>query len=172
MIPARLQNDYEKKKKAAAKKQIESKQQYYQRKFDEDLEKYKSSAGSSTMNPRGAVHLQVPKRPDPDASLESVDLDEPEPEYEENQNLEQFLNSNETDALYDVSPLPRDETPLQKTDAVGEVVNEVPINVISAGSSPTTGTITPPTGAITSPTESVYCTPDMTTEKLSEISLN
>lgn len=107
------------------------------------MEKFKSSPQN---------RLQVPLRHDPDASLESVDLDDPEEKV-----LESFL--------YDVSPLPRDETPLQKVDEL------VPINIIQ-DSSPT-DTVTPPLlerGA--SRAESLYYTPDHTAEKLSEISLN
>ena len=108
--------------------------------------------------------LQVPNRHDPDASLESVDLDDPD-EAATN-TLEAFLN--EPDALYDVSPLPRDETPLQKTDDVEQVLSEVPINVISTESPDTN---TPIGSEVVSGSASLYFTPDVTTDQLSEISL-
>ena len=47
----------------------------------------------------------MPARHDPDASLETVDLND-----EGAANLEAFLADSNNDHLYDVSPLPRDES--------------------------------------------------------------
>ena len=152
----RLQNEYEKKKKLhTEQKSVESAklQKHYQSKFDEDVKSFQEGN-----------RLQVPNRHDPDASLESVDLDDPD-EAATN-TLEAFLN--EPDALYDVSPLPRDETPLQKTDDVEQVLPEVPINVISTESPDTN---TPIGSEVVSGSASLYFTPDVTTDQLSEISL-
>ena len=157
-ISDRLQNEYEKKKKLHSdKKSVDSEklQKHYQSKFDEDVKNFQD----------GNNRLQVPLRHDPDASLESVDLDDPD-EAATN-TLEAFLN--EPDALYDVSPLPRDETPLQKTDDVDQVLNEVPINVVSTESPDTNNT--PAGSQVVSGSASLYFTPDVTTEQLSEISL-
>jgi len=154
----RLQNEYEKKKKLHSdKKSVDSEklQKHYQSKFDEDVKNFQD----------GNNRLQVPLRHDPDASLESVDLDDPD-EAATN-TLEAFLN--EPDALYDVSPLPRDETPLQKTDDVDQVLNEVPINVVNTESPDTNNT--PAGSQVVSGSASLYFTPDVTTEQLSEISL-
>ena len=160
LLSARLQNEYEKKKKLHSDKiSIESAkiQKHYQSKFDEDLKNFQE----------GKNRLQVPHRHDPDASLESVDLDE-DPDEGATHTLEAFLN--EPDALYDVSPLPRDETPLQKSENIEEVLTEVPINIVTADESPESNT--PPAGSeIVSGSASLYFTPDGTTEQLSEISL-
>ena len=157
-ISDRLQNEYEKKKKLhSEKKSMDSEklQKHYQSKFDEDVKNFQD----------GNNRLQVPLRHDPDASLESVDLDDPD-EAATN-TLEAFLN--EPDALYDVSPLPRDETPLQKTDDVDQVLTEVPINVVNTESPDTNNT--PAGSQVVSGSASLYFTPDVTTEPLSEISL-
>ena len=157
-ISDRLQNEYEKKKKLhSEKKSVDSAklQKHYQSKFDEDVKNFQD----------GNNRLQVPLRHDPDASLESVDLDDPD-EAATN-TLEAFLN--EPDALYDVSPLPRDETPLQKTDDVDQVLTEVPINVVNTESPDTNNT--PAGSQVVSGSASLYFTPDVTTEQLSEISL-
>ena len=157
-ISDRLQNEYEKKKKLhSEKKSMDSEklQKHYQSKFDEDVKNFQD----------GNNRLQVPLRHDPDASLESVDLDDPD-EAATN-TLEAFLN--EPDALYDVSPLPRDETPLQKTDDVDQVLTEVPINVVNTESPDTNNT--PAGSQVVSGSASLYFTPDVTTEQLSEISL-
>ena len=157
-ISDRLQNEYEKKKKLHSdKKSVDSEklQKHYQSKFDEDVKNFQD----------GNNRLQVPLRHDPDASLESVDLDDPD-EAATN-TLEAFLN--EPDALYDVSPLPRDETPLQKTDDVDQVLTEVPINVVNTESPDTNNT--PAGSQVVSGSASLYFTPDVTTEQLSEISL-
>ena len=155
-ISDRFQNEYEKKKKLHSdKKSVDSAklQKHYQSKFDEDVKNFQDGN-----------RLQVPLRHDPDASLESVDLDDPD-EAATN-TLEAFLN--EPDALYDVSPLPRDETPLQKTDDVDQVLDEVPINVVSTESPENN---TPAGSQVVSGSASLYFTPDVTTEQLSEISL-
>lgn len=66
-----------------------------------------SSEGSTPSGGREAGGwLKVPARHDPDASLETVDLSDNEAAAA---NLEAFLGSN-ADNLYDVSPLPRDES--------------------------------------------------------------
>ena len=155
-ISDRLQNEYEKKKKLHSdKKSVDNAklQKHYQSKFDEDVKSFQDGS-----------RLQVPLRHDPDASLESVDLDDPD-EAATN-TLEAFLN--EPDALYDVSPLPRDETPLQKTDDVDQVLEQVPINVVSTESPENN---TPAGSQVVSGSASLYFTPDVTTEQLSEISL-
>ena len=155
-ISDRLQNEYEKKKKLHSdKKSVDSAklQKHYQSKFDEDVKSFQDGS-----------RLQVPLRHDPDASLESVDLDDPD-EAATN-TLEAFLN--EPDALYDVSPLPRDETPLQKTNDVDQVLEQVPINVVSTESPENN---TPAGSQVVSGSASLYFTPDVTTEQLSEISL-
>ena len=99
-------------------------------------------------------------RHDPDASLESVDLDDPDPD---GNTLEAFLN--EPDVLYDVSPLPKDDTPIQKLENIANTPTVSNVDEIS-----------PPNPAsyasgVVSREESMYFTPDATTEKLSEISL-
>lgn len=135
----KLQAEHEKKRDFYQSKM----KKHYQQQFDQDMKKYRESSSS----------LQVPARHDPDASLESVDLDDPE-----DLKLEKFLN----DDVYDVSPLPKDETPVLKVDADDISDNQVPINIIPDS----------PTTAATSRAESMYFTPDATTDKLSEISLN
>ncbi len=123
-------------------------------------------------------NLSVPCRHDPDASLESVDLDEIDPEHDvgDNGQLETFLN--EPDLLYDVSPLPKDETPLKKSDSAYDEVdlNDIPINVISedGGQVELAQTGAAPGGVPHSSTnmsvaESLYYTPDVTLEKLSDL---
>ena len=65
-----------------------------------------------------------------------MDLDHPE--NLENPDIEAFLNEPDNrisaDALYDVSPLPRDETPLQKSDVLEEISADIPINVMNTES--------------------------------------
>ena len=96
------------------------------------------------------------------------------------QNLEAFLNEgiNSNDALYDVSPLPKDEVPLHKSESsagLGDLL-EVPINNLSIENdlSPATDTVTPPLDANSSLScaDSFYYTPDITTETLSEVCLD
>jgi hypothetical protein len=116
-------------------------------------------------------NLRVPSRHDPDASLESVDLNDPGDfnDPADFSNLEAFLN--EPDALYDVSPLPKDETPLQKEESA---VENIPINInIQDDEYDDNDTPTPQelTGAM-SRAESLYYTPDITLENMSEINLN
>ena len=136
----------------------QQKQEYYQKKFEDDVEKYKNQ-------------LRVPCRHDPDASLESVDLDDPLDLGEDKEATEKTLEAFFNDALYDVSPLPRDETPISKVENVEDIPCEIPINVITANSSPpTVDIVTPPAGA--SRADSMYFTPDVTTDKLSEINLD
>ena len=162
-LATRLQNDYEKKKKLHA-------QSFATKRVTERSSRQEMCTNSSS----SGGHLQVPLRHDPDASLESVDLDEPD--LETTHNLEAFLNDNinTNDALYDVSPLPKDEIPLHKsTSGLGNL--EVPINVLETEAediSPTE-TVTPPLDANSSLSraDSLYYTPDITTEKLSEVSL-
>ena len=118
-------------------------------------------------------NLQVPPRHDPDASLESVDLDDPDEGTM--QNLEAFLNDNiSKDALYDVSPLPKDEIPLHKSASSGLGDLEVPINVLETEDISPADTVTPSLDANSSISraDSFYYTPDITTEKLSEVSLD
>ena len=105
-------------------------------------------------------------RHDPDASLESVDLDDPDPD---GNTLEAFLN--EPDVLYDVSPLPKDDsTPiLQKLENISNTPTTPIVSNVD-------DEISPPNPAsyasgVVSREESMYFTPDATTEKLSEISL-
>ena len=93
--------------------------------------------------------------------MESVDLDDPDPD---GNTLEAFLN--EPDVLYDVSPLPKDDTPIQKLENIANT----PTTVSNVDE------ISPPNPAsyasgVVSREESMYFTPDATTEKLSEISL-
>ena len=78
--------------------------------------------------------------------------------------MEAFLN--EPDVLYDVSPLPKDDTPMQKLENIANT----PTTVSNVDE------ISPPNPAsyasgVVSREESMYFTPDATTEKLSEISL-
>jgi len=161
-LATRLQNDYEKKKKLHAQSSTATKR----------VTSRQDTCTNSSISGSGG-HLQVPLRHDPDASLESVDLDEPD--LETAHNLEAFLNENvnTNDALYDVSPLPKDEIPVHKSTS-GLVANlEVPINVIEAEDLSPTDTVTPPLDANSSISraDSLYYTPDITTEKLSEVSL-
>ena len=85
------------------------------------------------------------------------------------------VNSN--DALYGVSPLPKDEVPLHKSESsagLGDL--EVPINNLSIENdlSPATDTVTPPldSNSSLSHADSFYYTPDITTETLSEVCLD
>ena len=94
----------------------------------------------------------------------SVDLDDPSEDANGGEVLEAFLN--QPDILYDVSPLPKDETPLKKED-IPELHSKL-LNV---------ETPTPTGSAILSREDSYYTpnrspTPDATTDKLSEINLN
>ena len=97
----------------------------------------------------------------------SVDLDDPSEDANGGEALEAFLN--QPDILYDVSPLPKDETPLKKEDIV---IPELPPKALLNVETPT------PTGSdILSREDSYYSpnrspTPDTTTDKLSEINLN
>lgn len=151
-----LQAEHDRKKKMRQNKtdeQRKQRQKDLQKKFEEDLENYKEGL------------LQVPKQHDPDASLVSVDLDDPSEDVNGGEALEAFLN--QPDILYDVSPLPKDETPLQKED-----IPELPPKNLLNVETPT------PTGsAILSREDSYYTpnrspTPDATTDNLSEINLN
>ena len=181
-----LQAEHDRKKKMRQNKtdeQRKQRQKDLQKKFEEDLENYKEGL------------LQVPKQHDPDASLVitysfsifiksiqfspnhshsfifyfpkqvSVDLDDPSEDANGGEALEAFLN--QPDILYDVSPLPKDETPLKKED-----ISELPPKNLLNVETPT------PTGsAILSREDSYYTpnrspTPDATTDKLSEINLN
>merc|ERR1712010_280882 len=101
----RLQNDFEKKKRlqqnSSSSNALKKIGNYAENRLRERQENYQSSSASG--------RLQVPARHDPDASLESVDLGDTDEGTM--QNLEAFLNEgiNSNDALYDVSPLPKDE---------------------------------------------------------------
>lgn len=140
----RLQNDYD-KKRAASKKNKKEKQ-------------------------KSGLLLEVPSQNDPDASLESVDLDDPEDDEDATKTLEAFLN--EPDAIYDVSPLPKDEVPIQKDDTTVVPPCDVPINIMEASSSSGSSPKAEDESALASVAESLYYTPDATTDLLSDISLN
>jgi len=157
----RLQNDFEKKKKSHHSANTQRKTE--RRTIDYQITHHTPSPGN----------LQVPPRHDPDASLESVDLDDPDEGTM--QNLEAFLNDNiSKDALYDVSPLPKDEIPLHKSASSGLGDLEVPINVLETEDISPADTVTPSLDANSSISraDSFYYTPDITTEKLSEVSLD
>ena len=153
IISAHLQSEFDRKKKAHYLKIEEkrrNKEERLKKRVEEDLNEYKEGL------------LQVPDRHDPDASLESVDLDDPIDDMNANEALEAFLNEPNvlhSDVLYDVSPLPKDETPLKKED----ITDNPPINVLSVES--------PYGSGVLSREDSMYYTPDATTEKLSDISL-
>jgi len=170
----RLQNDFEKKKRlqqnSSSSNALKKIGNYAENRLRERQENYPSSSASG--------RLQVPARHDPDASLESVDLGDTDEGTM--QNLEAFLNEgiNSNDALYDVSPLPKDEVPLHKSESsagLGDLL-EVPINNLSIENdlSPATDTVTPPLDANSSLSraDSFYYTPDITTETLSEVCLD
>ena len=98
--------------------------------------------------------------------MESVDLDDPDPD---GNTLEAFLN--EPDVLYDVSPLPKDDsTPiLQKLENISNTPTTPTVsNVVDEISPPNPASYA---SGVVSREESMYFTPDATTEKLSEISL-
>jgi len=157
----RLQNDYEKKKKLHQSSHTQRRTEH--RTLDYQTNHHIPSPGN----------LQVPLRHDPDASLESVDLGDPDEGTM--QDLEAFLNDNITnDALYDVSPLPKDEIPLHKSSSSGPGDLEVPINVLKTEDISPANTVTPSLDANSSLSraDSFYYTPDITTEKLSEVSLD
>ena len=103
------------------------------------------------------IHLNfaVPARHDPDASLETVDLND-------EGNLEAFLGDND---LYDVSPLPRDESARcsDSSDEGGNGKSKDPTAAKAALEVP---------GGEMSRAESMYYTPDTTLEKLSELATN
>lgn len=148
-----LQAEHDRKKKIRQNKNDEQrkhKQEQLQKRFEADLDKYKEGL------------LQVPNRHDPDASLESVDLDDPPEDLNATDALEAFLN--QPDVLYDLSPLPKDETPLKKEDIVAEIP---PINVLNAETPTPTGS-----GILSREDSTMYFTPDATTDKLSEVSLD
>ena len=81
--------------------------------------------------------------------------------------MEAFLN--EPDVLYDVSPLPKDDTTpiLQKLESTSNIPTPTVSNVDEI-SSPNPASYA---SGVVSREESMYFTPDATTEKLSEISL-
>ena len=99
----------------------------------------------------------MPARHDPDASLETVDLND-------EGNLEAFLGDND---LYDVSPLPRDES-ARCSDSSDDGGN----GPSGKSENPTTkAALGVPAGEM-SRAESMYYTPDTTLEKLSELATN
>ena len=73
--------------------------------------------------------ISVPARHDPDASLETVDLSDNEAAAA---NLEAFLGA---DHLYDVSPLPRDES-ARSSDSSDEGEKAAAVNRGRPGESP------------------------------------
>jgi hypothetical protein len=104
------------------------------------------------------ICFSVPARHDPDASLETVDLNEDE------SGLEAFLED-----IYDVSPLPRDES-IRNSDSSTEDDVTIPVNPAN-GAPPTEDASlqVPGVGGDMTRTESMYYTPDTTMEKLSEV---
>ena len=145
-------------------------------------------------------YLAPPKALDPDASLETVDLNE------DDSGLEKFLSE---DILYDMSPLPKDDddnlTPTQlhmreesretlrnDTHPLAESASDgrpIPINLQMYSSSDEDKEIDDlghskscnemenvqtqlESNAAVSRSESIYYTPDNTLEKLSDIALN
>jgi len=155
-LATRLQTEYDRKKQQSdmkKKEQQKNKRKVLQKQFEEDMNQFKND---------GLLH--VPSRHDPDASLESVDLDDPDPD---GNTLEAFLN--EPDVLYDVSPLPKDDTTpiLQKLESTSNIPTPTVSNVDEI--SPTNPASC--ASGVVSREESMYFTPDATTEKLSEISL-
>jgi len=90
-----LQAQYQLRKQEVEKKKKrdnQERQKHYQEKFERDMSAYRVSGSTNRLAP--------PKSFDPDASLETVDLNEDE------SGLEKFLSE---DLLYDVSPLPKDD---------------------------------------------------------------
>eukprot|EP00095_Tigriopus_kingsejongensis_P009370 maker-scaffold732_size105256-snap-gene-0.17 protein:Tk09370 transcript:maker-scaffold732_size105256-snap-gene-0.17-mRNA-1 annotation:"Dysbindin" len=131
-------------KEAVSKAQ---KQRIFQEKFENDVATFKTAPQET---------LKVPARHDPDASLETVDLDEEEEDTE----LEAFLE--------DVSPLPRDATPSVLSPSLSVessvVVSSIPVTIqVGSDSSPDNA----PSG-VTSRAESIYFTPDTTLERLAD----
>ena len=146
-------------------------------------------------------YLAPPKALDPDASLETVDLNE------DDSGLEKFLSE---DILYDMSPLPKDDddnlTPTQlhmregsretlhtDTNPLAQIASDdrpIPINLQMYTSSSDedkeiddlghsksgneTGNVQTQlqSNAVVSRSESIYYTPDNTLERLSDIALN
>ena len=106
----------------------------------------------------------VPARHDPDASLETVDLND-----EGAANLEAFLaDSND---LYDVSPLPRDESARCSDSSDDGRKAKVDRNNSVDSTSEAENRLEAPGGGggEMSRAESMYYTPDTTLEKLSEM---
>ena len=138
-----MQADFEKKKgEKAHQRRIDSQEKHdiYQKMFEKDMDAHRAIHGQSSSN-----FLKPPKPVDPDASLETVDLNDDET------GLEKFLNE---DLLYDVSPLPKDEDKSMKQPE-HLTVPEPPVAALSTS---------------TSRAESLYFTPDSSAaEKLSEL---
>lgn len=140
-------------------------QAVFQEQFEYDIKEYKT---------RGL--LQVPSRRPTDVSLESIDLNE------DDSTLETFLRED----CPDLSPLPRDEVPVVKdvsleddeADCATPRADEVNLYVIADTPSPTSsvdggsvegelsavGSLAP--SGMTSREESIYFTPDQTSEAL------
>lgn len=165
-LATRLQTEYDKKKSDLDRHNFlvsKEKQSYYQDKFEQDMKEYRNKSD---------VLLTVPMRHDPDASLETVDLNDDPEEAAGASSLEAFLAA-DSDLLYDISPLPRDEVPVQKDDDEEDelTVGNIPVNIIQDSPSPEEEqNVVEITGAM-SRTESLYYTPDVTSDKLAELSL-
>ncbi|TRY71593.1 hypothetical protein TCAL_16229 [Tigriopus californicus] len=157
-LSARLQREHQSKKKLAEANELvarQQKQRVFQQRFDNDLATFKSGG-----------QLRVPPRHDPDASLETVDLDE---EDEENTDLEAFLD--------DVSPLPRDPTPAESPEGEDKVSMAITLHDSGSSTTPSSKSDLPvisvePGTSDSGPSraESMYFTPDTTLEKLAEVS--
>jgi len=109
-LSAQLQADHLRSRREKERQEVESlqaKQREFQKRFEADLATFSSS--------NDAHHLKVPPRQNPDASLETVDLDE-----DDGADLEDFLGGGDVPGA---SPLPPDEetdkaNPLPVSDSV------------------------------------------------------
>ena len=133
-LEARLEVEYQKKMKEreqAENSDKKARQAVYQSKFEEDMSRFTETG-----------FLEVPLNRPSDVSLESIDLDA------DDQNLESFLKED----CPNLSPLPRDEIPVTKTETMTPVPLS-PVNInIQTPSDPGEG--------------SLYTTPDITMENI------
>ena len=133
-LEARLEVEYQKKMKEreqAENSEKKARQAVYQSKFEEDMSRFTETG-----------FLEVPLNRPSDVSLESIDLDA------DDQNLESFLKED----CPNLSPLPRDEIPVTKTETMTPVPLS-PVNInIQTPSDPGEG--------------SLYTTPDITMENI------
>lgn len=195
-LSSQLENQYQTKKREIETKKTranQERQKHYAEQFERDMNAYRNAGTTNRLAP--------PKSFDPDASLETVDLNE------DDTGLEKFLSD---DLLYDVSPLPKDDedklprltslkkegsretlqneiqsleesalydtsrNPIIHTEEISsdeEICGETQLNPELANSNSNQGNLQAE-NSIVSRSESLYYTPDDTLEKLSDLSIN